>query len=80
MKDYALEYILGYLKDILECDYICIKYEDNNLKVNYRWGYIIINIEIDNNFIFNNDTIQISRKCEREICNKVLSLMHKEEN
>lgn len=77
MKDYALEYILGYLKDTLECDYICVKYDDKNLKVNYRWGYIIIDVEIDNNFIFNNDTIQISRKCEREICNKVLSLMHK---
>lgn len=80
MKDYALEYILGYLKDVLDCDYICVKYDGNNLKINYRWGYIIINVEIDNNFIFNNDTIQISRKCEREICNKVLRLMHKEEN
>ena len=80
MKDYALEYILGYLKDVLDCDYICVKYDDNNLKINYLWGHIIINVEIDNNFIFNNDTIQISRKCEREICNKVLRLMHKEEN
>ena len=80
MKDYALEYILGYLKDTLDCDYICVKYEDNNLKVNYRWGHIIINVEIDSNFIFNNDTIQISRRCEREICNKVLSLMHRREN
>ena len=80
MKDYALEYILGYLKDMLECDYIGVRYDGNILKVNYRWGYIIINVEIDSNFIFNNDTIQISRRCEREICNKVLRLMHKEEN
>lgn len=80
MKDYALEYILGYLKDVLECDYISVKYDDNNLEINYRRGYLIINVEIDNNFIINNDTIQISRKCEREICNKVLRLMHKEEN
>ena len=80
MKEYALEYILGYLKDVLECDYISVKYDDNNLEINYRWGYLIINVKIDSNFIINNDTIQISRKCEREICNKVLKLMHKEEN
>ena len=49
-------------------------------KIIYRWGFIIVNIEIDEHFIINNDTIQISRRCKREICNKVLSLMHKEEN
>lgn len=38
MKDYALEYILGYLKDMLECDYIGVRYDDNILKVNYRWA------------------------------------------
>lgn len=79
MKNYALDYILGYLKDVLEYDYISVGYNNNKLTVIYRWGFIIVDIEIDERFIINNDVIQISRRCEREICNKVLSLMHKEE-
>lgn len=80
MKKYALDYILGYLKDVLEYDYISVGYNNNKLTVIYRWGFIIVDIEIDERFIINNDVIQISRRCEREICNKVLRLMHKEEN
>ena len=79
MKDYVINYITGYLEDILEHDYIGVGYNSNKLKIIYRWGFIIVNIEIDEHFIKNNDTIQISRRCKREICNKVLSLMHKEE-
>lgn len=77
MKDYELEYILGYLKDVLEYDYIGVNYNNNKLTVDYRWGFIIVDIEIDERF--NDDAIQISRRCKRDICNKVLSLMHKEE-
>lgn len=80
MKDYALNYITGYLEDKLEHDYIGVGYMNNQLKIIYRWGFIIVNIEIDERFINNNDTIQISIRCKREICNKVLSLMHKEED
>lgn len=80
MKDYVINYITGYLEDVLEHDYIGVGYMDNKLKIIYRWGFIIVNIEIDEHFIINNDAIQISRRCKREICNKVLSLMHKEEN
>lgn len=79
MKDYAINYITGYLEDELEHDYVGVGYINNQLKIIYRWGFIIVNIEIDEHFIINNDTIQISRRCKREICNKVLSLMHKEE-
>lgn len=79
MKNYALDYILGYLKDVLEYDYISVGYNNNKLAVIYRWGFIIVDIEIDERFIINNDVIQISRRCEREICNKVLSLMYKKE-
>jgi hypothetical protein len=79
MKDYAINYITGYLEDKLESDYIGVGYMNSQLKIIYRWGFIIVNIEIDEHFIINNDTIQISRRCEREICSKVLSLMHKEE-
>lgn len=78
MKDYELDYILGYLKDVLEYDYISVGYNNNKLTVAYRWGFIIVDIEIDEHFIINDDAIQISRRCKREICNKVLSLMHKE--
>ena len=79
MKEYVINYITGYLEDVLEHDYIGVGYMCNKLKIIYRWGFIIVNIEIDEHFIKNNDTIQISRRCKREICNKVLSLMHKEE-
>lgn len=79
MKDYELDYIVGYLKEVLEYDYIGVRYNNNKLIVVYRWGFIIGDIEIDERFIINNDVIQISRRCKREICNKVLSLMHKEE-
>lgn len=79
MKDYALDYIVGYLKDVLEYDYINVRYNNNKLIVVYRWGFINGDIEIDEHFIINEDIIQISRKCKREICNKVLRLMHKEE-
>lgn len=78
MKDYELSYITSYLEDKLEHDYIGVGYMNNKLKIIYRWGYIIVNVEIDEHFI-NDDAIQISRKCKREICNKVLRLMHKEE-
>jgi hypothetical protein len=80
MKDYVINYITGYLEDVLEHDYIGVGFMCNKLKIIYRWGFIIVNIEIDEHFIKNNDTIQISRRCKREICNKVLSLMHKEES
>lgn len=79
MKDYELDYIVGYLKDVLEYDYIGVRY-NNKLIVVYRWGFINGDIEIDERFIINDDVIQISRRCKREICNKVLSLIHKEEN
>lgn len=85
MKDYALEYILGYLKDKLNHDYLDISYIehfnylDNKLLINFKWKEISVDIEFYEEYIINNDVIQISRRAEREICNKILCLMHKED-
>ena len=74
MKDYELDYIVGYLKDNLRHDYICISDE---LIVKYKWVFINIEIEVDYKHI-DYDILQISRTCKRLICNKVLSIINKE--
>lgn len=84
MKEYQLNYISGYLKDKLNCDYLDIKYIqtfsiNNKLLIKFKWKEISINIEYNEDYIINNDVLQISRRAEREICNKILCLIHKEE-
>lgn len=78
MKDYELDYIVGYLKDNLCHDYICIECLSDKLIVKYKWVFINIEIEVDYKHI-DYDILQISRTCKRLICNKVLSIMNKEE-
>lgn len=85
MKEYQLNYISGYLKDKLNHDYLDVNYiEDfihlnNKLLINFKWKEISIGLEFGEEYIINNDVMQISRRAEREICNKILCLMHKEE-
>ena len=77
MKDYELDYIIGYLKDKLQYDSInivCIRYK---VIVRYKWEFINIDIEVDYEHI-DYDVLQISRTCKRLICNKVLSIINKE--
>lgn len=77
MKDYELDYIVGYLKDNLRHDYICIECLSDELIVKYKWVFINIEIEVDYKHI-DYDILQISRTCKRLICNKVLSIINKE--
>lgn len=85
MKEYVLEYILGYLKDKLNYDYLDINYIEtfnsinNKLLIKFKWKEINVNVEFGEDYINNNDVLQISRRAEREICNKILCLIHKEE-
>lgn len=78
MKEYEIDYIIGYLKDKLHHDYLKIVCMSDKVILCYRWKEIIVDVEFNEQYIINNDVIQISRRCEREICNKVLCLMHKE--
>ena len=77
MKDYELNYIIGYLKDNLNHYYICIECLSDKLIVKYKWESINIEIEVDCKYN-DYDVIQISRACKRLICNKVLSIINKE--
>lgn len=77
MKDYALDYIVGYLKDKLQYDSIDIVCIRDKVIVRYKWKFINIDIEVDCKYN-DYDIIQISRTCKRLICNKVLSIMNKE--
>ena len=76
MKDYELDYIVGYLKDNLHHDYICIECLSDELIVKYKWVVFNIEIEVDYKHI-DYDILQISRTCKRLICNKVLSIINK---
>lgn len=78
MKDYELDYIIGYLKDKLQYDSIDAVCIIDKLIVRYKWEFFNIDVEVDYNHI-DYDILQISSTCKRLICNKVLSLMHKEQ-
>lgn len=78
MKEYELDYIIGYLKDKLHYDSIDIVCIGNKLIVRYKWEFFNMDIEVDYKHI-DYDILQISRTCKRLICNKVLSIMNKEE-
>lgn len=78
MKDYELDYIIGYLKDKLQYDSIDVVCIRDKLILRYKWEFINIDVEVDYNHI-DYDILQISRACKRLICNKVLSLINKEE-
>lgn len=79
MKDYELDYIVSYLKDKLNYDIIDIVDIGGKIIIGYKFKEIVFEIEIGQQFVVDNDIIQISRRCKREICNKMLYIMHKEE-
>lgn len=79
MKEYELNYIKGYLENVLNHDYIKVSFILDTLYVYYKWQSICIELEFDWQFINNNDILQISRICRRRINDKVLNIINKED-
>ena len=78
MKNYEIDYIIGYLKDKLNYDVIGIVCMGDKIIIDYKFKEIILEVEINERFIVNNDIIQISRICRRKINDKVLNIINKE--
>lgn len=78
MKDYEINYIKGYLENVLKHEYIKVCFIVDTLYVNYKWVFINIELEFNWQFIINNDIMQISRICRRKINDKVLNIINKE--